>query len=154
MFQTKSRLGRVAAVLALAGSTVACATVTRGTKEGWTVRSEPPGAAVTTSLGQSCAATPCTFEKLKRNRDFDVTVTKDGYKTVTAKVTHRLAGGGAAGFVGNALIGGVIGAGVDASSGATQELTPNPLIVKLEVLDPSAAPAAPPPVAPPPPTKP
>ena len=142
MLKLTSRLCRVAAVLALAGSTVACATITRGTKEAWTVRSEPPGAAVKTSIGMNCDATPCTFKKLKRNEDFDVTLTKTGFKTAQARVTHKLAGSGAVGFAGNVLIGGIIGAGVDASTGATQDLNPNPLIVKLEAEAPPPVPAA------------
>jgi hypothetical protein len=43
-----------------------------------------------------------------------------------------VAGAGGAGFLGNALIGGVIGAGVDATSGAMLDLSPNPLNVQLE----------------------
>ncbi|HZL01048.1 MAG TPA: translation initiation factor 2 [Caulobacteraceae bacterium] len=147
MLQFMTRLGRAAIVLAITGSTVACATVTRGTKESWTVRTEPPGAAVKTSTGMSCEATPCTFDKLKRNVDFDVALTKAGYKTVQTRVTHAVAGAGATAFVGNVLIGGVIGAGVDASTGATMDLKPNPLIVTLETeiqpSSPVAAPAAP-----------
>src|SRR5665213_3095500 len=111
MLQFMTRLGRAAIVLAITGSTVACATVTRGTKESWTVRTEPPGAAVKTSTGMSCEATPCTIDKLKRNVDFDVALTKAGYKTVQTRVTHAVAGAGATAFVGNVLIGGVIGAG-------------------------------------------
>jgi uncharacterized protein YcfJ len=140
-------LGRAAACMALAAGVAGCATVTRGVRESWTVKTEPPGASVKTSTGNFCDATPCTM-KLKRKDDFEVIITKPGYQTAHAKVGHQLAGGGGAAFVGNALIGGVIGAGVDASNGSTMELKPNPLVVTLtpelaaEAPAPQAAPAA------------
>jgi hypothetical protein len=37
-----------------------------------------------------------------------------------------------AGMAGNILLGGIVGVVVDATSGATKELKPNPLRVKLE----------------------
>jgi hypothetical protein len=57
----------------------------------------------------------------------------------------------------NVLIGGVIGIGVDAVTGASQDLKPNPLHVVLEpdTAAPAPAPApAPPPAAPPAPAAP
>ena len=39
----------------------ACATITRGSSQEFTVQSEPPGARVSTSNGFQCDATPCTF---------------------------------------------------------------------------------------------
>jgi uncharacterized protein YcfJ len=128
--QTK-RLVRLLAVAAIATQATACATVTRGTKEAFTVETEPSGAKVVTSLGLVCEATPCTW-KIPRKSDFDVTITKDGYKTVNTRVTNQVAGAGAAGMAGNVLVGGIIGVGVDAVSGATLELKPNPLKVTLE----------------------
>ena len=43
----------------------------------------------------------------------------------------QISGGGAAGMAGNVLLGGIIGAGVDAATGATKDLKPNPIDVKL-----------------------
>ena len=110
----------------------ACATVTRGTSQAWIVQTDPGGAAVKTSLGFNCDETPCTF-KIKRKASFDVTISKPGYKTWTGQVKHQTSGAGVATTVaGNAILGGLVGLGVDAASGATQELKPNPLVVKLE----------------------
>ena len=39
---------------------------------------------------------------------------------------------GSAGMAGNVILGGLIGAAVDANNGATQDLVPNPLRVTLE----------------------
>jgi maltose-binding protein MalE len=129
---TAKRALRALFVAAIAALSAACATVTRGTKEAWTVESEPSGARVTTNLdGVSCAATPCTF-KIPRKSEFTVQITKDGYKPVNTQVTNQVANAGAAGMAGNVLVGGVIGIGVDAVSGAMLELKPNPLHVVLE----------------------
>jgi hypothetical protein len=125
--------------LALAASLGACATVTRGTTQQFTINSNPSGAQARTSSGFNCESTPCTI-RMPRKDAFTVTVSKTGYKTVSMDVKTKLADSGAAGFVGNALIGGVIGAAVDVGSGATLDLTPNPLNVTLEMAD-AAAPA-------------
>jgi hypothetical protein len=47
-------------------------------------------------------------------------------------VTHRTASSGAAGIAGNVLVGGIIGLGVDAATGARQDLVPNPVVLALE----------------------
>ena len=125
------RASRALLIAAIAASSAACATVTRGTNEAWTVETDPVGATVKTTAGFACDATPCTF-KMPRKSEFDVTITKPGYKTVNTRVIHQTAGAGAAGMAGNVLVGGLIGVGVDAISGATQELKPNPLVIKLE----------------------
>lgn len=132
--------------VALIAPLAACATITRGTTQAFTVESEPSGAAVETSNGLSCPATPCTFARVSREAEFSVTISKPGYRTTTHNVTHETAGGGAAGMAGNVLLGGVIGAAVDGNNGATQDLVPNPLRVTLEPIQqasfPAAAPAA------------
>ncbi len=110
--------------------TTGCATITRGTTEAWTVQTEPSGAAVSLSTGDECIS-PCTL-KLKRKLPFTVTLLKQGYAKVTTDVISQIAGAGAAGMAGNVLVGGIIGVGIDAASGATKELKPNPLVVALE----------------------
>ena len=109
----------------------ACATVTRGSSDAWVVNSEPPGAAVTTTNGHFCPSTPCAI-KMPRKSEFTATLKKPGYKPATVSVTHKTAGVGAAGVAGNVLVGGVIGIGVDMVTGASQDLVPNPVSVKLE----------------------
>ncbi len=121
---------RGASLFLAAASLSACATVTRGTTQSFTVESSPP-AEVKTSTGFSCPSTPCTL-KLPRKEGFTVTVTKAGYKTHTSEVVSKMSGGGGAALAGNVLAGGIIGMGVDASSGALNDLTPNPLKVVLE----------------------
>jgi hypothetical protein len=115
-----------AIALALGG----CATVTRGTDDQIQVNSDPQGATVQTSLSQQCL-TPCTL-KVGRKDEFSVTVSKPGYAPQTVFVGTKVAGAGAAGFAGNVLVGGIVGMGVDAATGATLEHFPNPVTVVLQ----------------------
>ena len=126
---------KVLMLLPLAVATAACATVTRGTTEAFVVETVPAGAKVTTSLGLSCDPTPCAIPKVKREAEFTATITKEGYKTSKHNITHQMSGGGGAGMAGNVILGGGIGALVDANNGSTQELVPNPLKVTLEPLE-------------------
>lgn len=111
-----------------------CATVTRGTKDTLVVESDPAGADVRLSTGQT-GKTPTSF-KLSRKDTVLVTISREGYETVNVTVNSQVVGSGAAGMAGNVLVGGLIGVGVDAWSGATKSLKPNPVTVKLVRLDP------------------
>ena len=69
-----------------------------------------------------------------------VTVTKTGFETESFALDPQVSGEGAgAGILGNALIGGVIGVGVDAVSGATLDHCPNPVRFALRPVHAAAA---------------
>lgn len=121
---------RLTAVMVLM-LTAGCATITRGSNDVLVVNSTPSAAQVKISDGQSCTGTPCTF-KVPRKSELNVLVTKAGCRPQQVRVTNRVASGGGAAMAGNVLVGGLIGAAVDAGSGATLELVPNPLNVTLE----------------------
>lgn len=123
---------RLLLVAAATLSLGACATITRGTTQAFEVKTSPPGARVETSNGLYCPSTPCVFQSVARNSNFTVTITKDGYKTMTTNVTNTTSTGGGMGMAGNVLVGGIIGAVVDGTNGSMQDLTPNPLDVTLE----------------------
>jgi len=108
-----------------------CATVTRGSKDVLEIKTTPAGAQVQTSNGFSCSSTPCAI-KMPRRSEFVVDITSPGCKPMDVNVTHKTADGGAAGVAGNVLVGGIIGLGVDAATGASQDLVPNPVEVTLE----------------------
>lgn len=112
-------------------ATAGCATITRGSNDVLVVNSTPAAAQVKLSDGQTCDGTPCSF-KVPRKSELNVLVTKERCKPQQIRVTNRVAGGGGAAMAGNVLVGGVIGAAVDAGSGAMLELVPNPLNVTLE----------------------
>lgn len=119
--------------LALIVPLAACATIARGRTQTFNVQSTPPGASVSLSTGETCAATPCAFEHISREARFTVTVTKQGYRTVTQNITHATSPAGAAAMAGTiALPGGLALSLIDANFGATQDLKPNPLSVTLE----------------------
>jgi len=127
-----ARLGARSLALAAAALTLpACATITRGTSQDFTVQSTPPGARVTTSNGFECEATPCTF-RMPRKPGFVATVSMPGYVTQEVQIDSSIAGGGVAGAAGNVIVGGPIGLVVDGTSGAMNDLTPNPLVVELQ----------------------
>ncbi len=69
---------------------------------------------------------------MARKSEFGVDITKVGYKAWHGQVTNKVSGAGGAGMAGNVLVGGIIGAGIDMSTGAMLDLVPNPLVVKLE----------------------
>ncbi len=74
--------------------------------------------------------TPATFT-LPRKDNVVVKVEKAGYEPVEVTVTPQVSGAGGAGMAGNVLLGGLIGAAVDAGSGAMNDLLPNPVDVRL-----------------------
>jgi hypothetical protein len=123
-----SRAGLIGLVaISLAG----CATVTRGTTDKVQVLSEPAGALVTTSIGVTCPATPCTIE-VPRKAEFVVTVAKPGYRNAVVEVKTKLLGSGAASMAGNIVIpGGTVGIITDAATGASLDHVPNPVKVTL-----------------------
>ncbi|MEM9262953.1 MAG: translation initiation factor 2 [Pseudomonadota bacterium] len=127
------------AVLTILLATTGCATVFQGTKDKVYFESVPEGARATaeriTENDESpvSCVTPCSM-KLSRKRDFRVTFELEGYKPAVGKLSSKLDGGGAAGFVGNAVLGGGIGAIVDAGTGATHDLFPNPITAQLSAV--------------------
>jgi hypothetical protein len=114
----------------IAFNAAACGSIVRGTTEQVSFISEPSGAAMATNLKYACPATPCTLE-VERSDAFDATFSKDGYKPVTIPVRTQVVAKGAAGFAGNVLVGGIIGMGVDAYTGAALDHEPNPVVAHL-----------------------
>lgn len=123
-------MSRILSIIVISLAVSSCATITRGTTQPFTVTSSPSAAEVRISNGLTCI-TPCTLE-VKRKPGFIVSIEKPGYTTVNANVVSTISGGGGTAMAGNILLGGIIGAAVDGSNGAMNELTPNPLHVFLE----------------------
>ncbi len=108
-----------------------CATITRGVHEKLRVESDPLGANVQLSTGEK-GVTPATFVKKRRSESFEVTVSKPGFVPQTVHVKSDFsATGGTAMVGGNFVLGGFVGVGVDAASGAYNSLYPNPVSVHL-----------------------
>ncbi len=119
-----------ATLLVCAECLAGCATAVRGTTEDVVINYAPADATVTTSLNHNCEATPCTV-KVSRKQEFAITASKPGYQSQTVQVNTKFSKGGATGVAGNILLGGVIGVGVDAATGATLDHYPNPVVIRL-----------------------
>jgi len=119
----------VAAVSALSS----CGSITRGTSENVTITATPEDAKISTSTGQYCPRSPCTID-VKRRTEFTAFAEKDGYRKGSVEIKTKVGGGGAAGFAGNVVVGGLIGMGVDAATGAALDHYPNPAHIDLQPL--------------------
>ncbi len=108
---------RIAVLLALALSVVACATITKGTTQIVAINTPgAPGAAciVSTPAGPQQVMTPGTLMLAKGSNSLPVRCTKACYQEgvgVLASSVEVMSAG-------NLIVGGVVGIGVDAVSGA------------------------------------
>ncbi|ORE91166.1 hypothetical protein [Aurantimonas sp. 22II-16-19i] len=121
---------RLCLVVLAAGLLSGCGSITRGTSEDVAINAQPEGTDIRTSNGHQCQ-TACVI-KVPRKDAFTVIASKPGYQTETVQVSTEVSGGGAAGMAGNILLGGVVGIGVDAVTGAALDHTPNPVNIVLE----------------------
>lgn len=115
MLQT---LKRLVPALLLAALLPACATITTGTSQSIAVLTEPPGASCSLSREGGVIAvvnpTPGTVTVSKSTRDIAVNCTRPGHLPGVASHVAQFQGMTA----GNLLLGGLIGFGIDAASGA------------------------------------
>jgi len=95
-----------------------CATMIRGTEQEVSVNTNPVGAKVEFSNGQSCNS-PCTI-KAKRNQTLQITISKENCQNQTSTMMPVLAGGGV-----------LMGSLIDYGTGAVYDLQPNPLTITL-----------------------
>jgi hypothetical protein len=143
----------LACALALAG----CASVARGTSEDIAIETIPPGAEARILLYPFCDSacmrqnypdqaaslqpdkpprtgppciTPCTVT-VARADVLSIDFTKAGYEPRNVRIVPTPAAAGAAGMAGNIILGGATGMIVDATSGATLDHCPNPVVVTL-----------------------
>ncbi len=134
-------IGRFVLAAAVAAPCLGCASVTRGTTEAISIASTPAGATAEVSgldVPTTCV-TPCVVQA-RRNADITVSIAKPGYEPQIIPLTKEIPGSGAAGFAGNVLVGGVVGMGVDAVTGAALDHKPNPVEVTLQPNRPAAVP--------------
>ena len=101
--------------------TSGCATIVKGSSQGVTVKTDPPGATCDLSKqGTSVGIvnpTPGTVQLGKGASALDVICKKPGYLDASAKLSSSFQGW----TLGNALLGGIVGIVVDAGSGAMHE---------------------------------
>lgn len=101
-----------------------CATLTKGTSQILAVNTPgAPGAKCTLSspvLGSRVVVTPASLDVEKSKENISVRCSKECYQDAVAVISSETE----AMTAGNVLVGGVIGLGVDAASGAMNKYTP------------------------------
>jgi len=123
------RIIRLLAVLFCPLLIMGCASITTGSHQMIPINSTPAGADVVSNTGFR-GVTPCTAN-LKRNQDHTLTISKEAYDTAVVVLRKGLCGSTA----GNLILGGVIGLGVDACTGAMFKLEPTEVNVILNKKD-------------------
>src|SRR5688500_5657312 len=101
-----------------------CATVVRGTTDNVRIETNPPGANVHLSTGDT-GVTPVSFN-LPRKHPITVELEKAGFEKVTMTLNPTRSKQGSIATAGNAFIGGAVGSAIDSSTGAALDLQPNP----------------------------
>jgi len=127
-----------------------CATITEGKTDAVTVTSMPVDGAkcsLKNGVGEWFVTTPGSAEVHKSRTDLQIDCTRDGYLPAHATMEPRFEGMTA----GNIILGGVVGIGVDAASGAMNHYDKS---VQVTLSPAAAAPAAAPAPEPPPPPAP
>lgn len=106
-----------------------CATIVRGTDQGLTLVTDPAGAQCTLKRRGEIVAiinpTPGTAQVEKSKHDIHYFCEKPGYEPTAGVITSEFQGW----TIGNVLLGGIIGAGVDSASGAMNDYDPSATII-------------------------
>lgn len=106
--------------------TTNCATIISGSKQNIKFASNPANASIFIDEVQ-VGKTP--FEtKLERKREYDVMIKLDGYKPYETKLTKKFN----AWYLGNIILGGIIGLIIDPITGAIYNLTPDQINAQLQ----------------------
>lgn len=103
-----------------------CATIINGTTQKIPISSVPTGAKVT--VDQSTGYTTPTVLDLSRKRNHTLQVSLGGYNTEVITLQSVMSGA----VMGNLVLGGLIGWGVDAASGAQKRLVPESIHITLQ----------------------
>ena len=122
------RIGPPLMLLMCSPMLTGCATVLHGTTQSIPVNSNPCGARVLVD-GTHEFSTPCHV-KMQRNRDHHVIIEMPGYERAEYQITRQPTGKA----VNNIWVGGLIGLGVDAATGADNKLVPESIYVDLRRL--------------------
>ncbi len=111
-----------------------CASIMTGTSQDYKISSIPQGAYVKIEHGPELKKNIFVWEgtapaniKLRREYEYKVTISLDGYKTEEILLGHATNGW----VWWNLLCGGVLGFGIDFSNGATKKLQPDQLSIEL-----------------------
>ncbi len=116
-------------LLVTLGLLTGCATIVEGTKQHVWITTIPSKSTCTLKNEKGeweLKQTPGTATVTRSSHYLLVTCRKKGYKPTSKKLSPKFNGG----MIGNAVFGGIIGAGVDAADGATYSY---PSVVKIRL---------------------
>lgn len=138
---TSPRRRRISSAAILAATfllTVRCATIAHGTSQSIRVESNPPGAVVSLDCVQGSVqnfgVTPIAIEVERKSTSCAVGISKEGYFPVNVPLQRTFSGV----YVGNLLVGGVVGLVADAASGAMYKQ--DPPVVRVDLVPASRQP--------------
>ena len=140
------RIAILAIILPLTVVQAGCATIIKGTTQSVSLKTPPTDGAqceLKNSEGTWFITTPGSVTVHKTKNDLVVTCTKSGFQNATATIPAKFNGVTA----GNILLGGIVGLGVDAASGANygyDDLTEIPLLPVDSAVTPAEASEPPP----------
>jgi len=110
-----------------------CATIVRGTDQSLTLVTDPTGAQCTLKRRGEIVGiinpTPGTAQVEKSKHDIHYICEKHGFEPSAGVITSEFQGW----TIGNVLLGGIFGAGVDSASGAMNDYDPSATIVLKKV---------------------
>lgn len=138
----------LAAAAALAVCLSGCASIIKGSSDSIAITTPPTTGAnctLTNPRGSWSVVSPGAVTVQRSKGDVDIVCKKEGWADATGRIPSDFQGW----TLGNILIGGIIGVGVDASTGAMNDY-PNAFAVPMQQLPATAAPAAEPAAATPP----
>jgi hypothetical protein len=115
--------GLLIAALGLLAS--GCATIVKGTTQDIPISSDPAGARISID-GRPSGTTP-TKVTMDRKHSHMVTIEQENYEVENVAITNSMGGA----VAGNIILGGLVGWGVDAVSGAQYNLHPDTVSVRL-----------------------
>lgn len=111
---------------------VGCGSIIHQTTQQVPVNSDPPGAAVTVACGDVYndpkLVTPATVTVHRKPDSCVISLAKEGYEPSTVTMKKQMSGW----YLGNILIGGLVGLIVDAANGAMWNRTPDKVDVTLQ----------------------
>lgn len=104
-----------------------CASIVKGSQQTVQIETNPPGAIVRDGRTHKESVTP-TALVLKKKYEYEIEVTKPGYKTEYVEIDRHLSGW----FWANLLFGGIVGMIIDVNNGAGYKLEPEEVHLTLK----------------------
>jgi hypothetical protein len=127
----KRRLANAGLLSAALLLSARCATISHGTTQPILVESDPSGAVVSLSCVQgsvpNLGSTPVTIDVERKSKSCAIGVEKPGYEPTHVPLQRTFSGA----YVGNLLVGGVVGLVADAADGAMYKQGPSVVRVSL-----------------------